>query len=138
MFEFDRAPSASERRVHSRGSSDLAEAHLTFSQKVSLVKAFVEYKFPREFWDFGKILNQLRNDFAHELEPKKLPNHIEALRQIASGHLKKNYRAYQANMLQVFETPGGAIKMMAARWTGLLEIIHCEIHTGEKTGRHPG
>jgi hypothetical protein len=109
-------------------SGDLAEARLRFSQKVALVKAFVGWAFPVEVepWDFLKLLNRLRNDFAHELEPKKLAAHLRVVRAMALA------RWNQEQELSL-ETGAGNLKFIISFWLGVLDPVDALIHTMEKS-----
>jgi len=109
-------------------SGELAEARLQFSQKVALVKAFVGWAFPVEVepWDFLKLLNRLRNDFAHELEPKKLAAHLTAVRAMASA------RRNEEQELSL-ETDAGNLKFIISFWLGVLDPVDALIHTMEKS-----
>ena len=111
---------------YARPSADLAEARLTFTQKVALAKAFVIVPFPREFWDLLKVLNQLRNDFAHELESKKLREHLKLVRGMASAH-----RAKTEKQLSMYETDEGSLKMIITYWLGALLRVDVQIHIME-------
>jgi hypothetical protein len=46
---------------------------------VALIKAIVILPVPDELWPFLKLINQLRNDIAHDLEPE-LKKHLETVR----------------------------------------------------------
>ena len=50
----------------------LEEARLSFSQLMHLAKAMSWRNHDSDIWDILKIINSLRNDLAHRLEPEKL------------------------------------------------------------------
>lgn len=114
---------------YARSSADLSEARLQFTQKVALVKAFVVFPFPSEFWGLLKVLNQLRNDFAHELQPKKLEEHLKVVRAMASVHRKTTEKQF----LSVFDTDEGSLKMIISYWLGFLTPVDSLIHIMERS-----
>jgi hypothetical protein len=65
---------------HCHTSAALRDANLRFYQKMHLVKAMISPLFPDECWQWVELINQLRNDFAHELEP---PNSNNAWKRCA-------------------------------------------------------
>ncbi len=61
----------------------IAEARLSLSQKVSLARALLVIPVPAQLWDVLRVINSLRNDLAHNLEPPKLERHVASARAIA-------------------------------------------------------
>lgn len=117
---------------YTRSSADLAEARLQFTQKVALVKAFVIFPFPGEFWDLLKVLNQLRNDFAHELQPTKLDDHLKVLRTMAVAHRQTTEQQF----LSMFDTDEGFLKMIISYWVGFLTPLDSLIHIMESSKKY--
>jgi hypothetical protein len=60
----------------------LEAARLTFWQRIQLAKAFVFFPVPVEIWRALELVNQVRNDVAHNLSPSKLAGHIAAVRAL--------------------------------------------------------
>ena len=116
---------------HARPSADLASVGLRFHQKVALAKALVPNVnfYPAEFWNFAKLLNQLRNDFAHELEPRKLEEHLKSARTMAIAAFKK---AFDPKYFSMPETDEGKLKMLIGFWLGLLSPLDSLIHLVEQ------
>ena len=112
-----------------RPSGDLRQARLQFAQKVGLVKAFVLFPFPSQFWEMLKVINQLRNDFAHELEPKKLEEHLKTVRTMAATHRKTTEKEF----LFVFDTDEGSLRFLISFWLGFLTPVDSLIHIMEKS-----
>jgi hypothetical protein len=114
---------------YARPSADLREARLQFSQKVALVRAFVIFPFPSEFWGLLKVINQLRNDFSHELQPKKLEEHLKVIRAMAASHRKTTEKRFQS----LFDSDEGSLKMIISYWIGFLTPLDSLIHIMEKS-----
>ena len=112
----------------------LTEAKLQFSQKVSLVRAIVYFPFEDNFWGAMRLLNQLRNDLAHELEPKKLDEHLAAVRILAEALQKNTPEGYAKEDLKV---PAKSIAYLCSFWIGFLTALDAAILYMEKN-RHYG
>ena len=117
---------------HTRPSADIASVNLRFPQKVALAKALVANVnlFPPDFWHFAKLLNQLRNDFAHELEPPKSEEHLKAARTMAAAVYKK---AFDPKSFSIPETDEKKLKMLIAVWLGILGAVDSLITLLEKS-----
>jgi len=112
---------------YAQPSADIAEVGLRFRQRVALAKALVpSFFFPREFWNFVNLLNDLRNDLAHQLEPKKLEKHRESLRTMYEVHRK----FFQAKS---YPTDEWKLKSLIPLWLGVLDPIDALIHAREKS-----
>jgi hypothetical protein len=61
----------------------LPDARLKFSQKLYLVRALVLMPINDEIWAALKLLNTIRNDLAHNLEPPKLADHLSSAKTLA-------------------------------------------------------
>jgi len=110
-------------------SAQLGEARLQFRQKMGLVKAIVSPPLPEECWKMLKLINQLRNDFAHELEPPKLQQHLESVRAIAEPHRKAAPNEFQF----VFDTDEGRVKFLISFCIGFLASVDSVIHLKKKS-----
>jgi hypothetical protein len=112
---------------YAQPSADIAKVGLRFVQKVALAKALVpSFFFPHEFWNFVHLLNQLRNDLAHQLEPKKLEEHLESLRTMFEAH-RKFFEA------KSYPTDEWKLKTLISQWLGVLNAIDALIHAREKS-----
>jgi hypothetical protein len=117
---------------YARPSADLGQARLSFGQKVALAKAFVIFPIPSEFWGLLTVLNQLRNDFAHELEPQRLEEHLKVVRKMAAAHRKTTEKKF----LSMFDTDEGMLKMIISYWLGYLTPLDSLIHVMEKSKKY--
>jgi hypothetical protein len=97
----------------------LIEARLNFSQKVLLAKAMILFPFPSDFLGALNVLNQIRNDFSHELEPKKLEDHLKIMRILAEPHRKDLDIILQS----VSDTDSGKLKLLISFWLGFLNPL---------------
>jgi hypothetical protein len=115
---------------YARPSADLGKVRLGFMHKLGLVKALapLEFFLP-EFWGVAKVLNDLRNDFAHELEPKKLAGHLEKVQEMASAQRK----VYGPEFMPVLDTGEGTLKHFISVWLGILDPTDALIHAVEKS-----
>ena len=114
---------------YAQPSADLASVGLRFYQKVALAKALVPsfiFIFPLEFWSFVDLLNQLRNDLAHQLESKKLEKHLESARTMFEVHRKSLGWDF-------YPTDQAKLKMLISFWLGMLDPIDALIHAMEKS-----
>jgi hypothetical protein len=62
----------------------LIGARLRFSQKLDLVHAFVPMPIRDGIWDALRLLNTIRNDLAHNLEPPKLAKRLASAKTLAT------------------------------------------------------
>jgi hypothetical protein len=112
---------------YAQPSADVSKVGLRFMQKVALAKVLVpSFFFPLEFWNFVNLLNQLRNDLAHQLEPKKLEKHLESVRTMFSAQR------------QIFEMPSertdeAKLRRLIGVWLGVLDPIDALTHALEKS-----
>jgi hypothetical protein len=120
---------------HVRPAADIASVGLRFFQKVALAKALVANVnfFPPDFWDFATLLNQLRNDFAHDLEPPKLEGHLKVAKTMAAAAYKK---AFDPKSFSMPETDEGKLKLLIAVWLGILASLDSLINVVEKSKRY--
>lgn len=56
---------------------------LSFTQKTSLSRALLTVPLPEHFWKVLDVMNRLRNDLAHNLEPPKLQQYLLEAKDIA-------------------------------------------------------
>jgi len=66
----------------------LPDARLRFGQKLCLVQALVLMPIADQIWDALKLLNTIRNDLAHNLEPPKLADHLSSAKTLAASVAK--------------------------------------------------
>jgi len=114
---------------YAQPSADLASVGLRFYQKVALAKALVPsfiFIFPQEFWSFVDLLNQLRNDLAHQLESKKLEKHLEAMRTMFTAHQK--FLGWDS-----YPTDEAKLKMLISFWLGMLDPMEAFVHALEQS-----
>jgi len=112
---------------YSQPSANIAKVGLRFVQKMALAKALLpSFFFPQEFWNFVHLLNQLRNDWAHQLEPKKLKEHLESLRAMFEAH-RKFFEA------KSYPTDEAKLKELIPFWLGMLDPMDALVHAMEKS-----
>jgi hypothetical protein len=104
---------------HYHTPAEVGEAGLRFYQKVALVKAIVSPSFPDECWKMVKLINEMRNDFAHNLEPTKLKQHLQKVCAIAETHRKAAPNEFQF----VFDTDEGRVKFLISFCIGFLSSV---------------
>jgi hypothetical protein len=104
------------RECHSPG--ELRKIRLRFPQKVALVKAIVFLPFPDELWGFLELINQLRNDIAHELEPE-FKGHLKNVRAMTKA--QRNLAPEQIK--PTFDTDEGSLSNLISFWLGVLGAI---------------
>jgi hypothetical protein len=110
---------------YTQPSADLANVNFRFAQKVALAKALVPtFFFPLEFWEFVNLLNQMRNDLAHQLESKKREQHLGSLRTIFTAHQK-------FFVVPSYPTDEWKLKSLIGLWLGVLDPIDALIHAME-------
>jgi hypothetical protein len=112
---------------YAQPSADIAKVGLRFAQKVALVKALApSVFFPPGFWDFVHLLNHLRNDFAHQLEPRKMEEHLELMRTMFSVRQKSlGWESYP--------TDEAKLGMLISLWLGVLDPLNAFVHAMEKS-----
>jgi hypothetical protein len=103
------------RQCHSPG--ELKKARRRFPQKVALLRAMLFPPFPDEFWTFAELLNQLRNDIAHELEPE-LRDHLKTVRAMANE--KRKIVPVPDQFKATFESDEGSLRHLISFWLGAL------------------
>lgn len=83
---------------------------------MALVKAIVILPLPHQLWGFLDLLNKLRNDIAHELEPE-LKKHLEIVRAMTEPTNKDRGSATES---EPSETDEGRLSSLISFWLGLL------------------
>ena len=69
---------------HYCSSSDhIIKAQLRFPQKISLVRALLSTPTSKDAWETLALINTIRNDLSHNLEPPKLKEHLAAAKKLA-------------------------------------------------------
>jgi hypothetical protein len=112
---------------YAQPSADLANVNLRFMQKVALAKALVpSFFFLQEFWNFVKLLNNLRNDLAHQLEFKRLEQHRASLRTMFTAH-QKFFK------VESCPTDEAKLRMLISLWLGVLDPMDALIHAMEQS-----
>lgn len=104
---------------HVQQPTALADARLSFSQKLAVVRAMCP-RYTIDVWEFPRLLNTLRNDYAHELEPPKLEHHLTQLRDLADRYRSKGG---QLEGVEVDRTDEGNLRMLTSYHLGALGII---------------
>jgi hypothetical protein len=117
---------------HCHSPSQLRKARLRFVQKVALVKAIVILPFPDQLWGFLDLINQLRNDIAHELEPE-LKEHFEIVRAMTDRRIKIG--GVPAEFEATFETDEGRLSSLISFWLGLLGSADSILQLMKKAGK---
>jgi hypothetical protein len=107
-------------------------AGLRFPQKAALIKAIVIVPFPDELWRFLKLINQLRNDIAHELEPE-LKEHLETVRAMTNPRAK--IAGVPAGFQATFETDEGHLASLISFWLGLLGAADSVLQLMKRAGK---
>jgi len=75
--------------------------------------------FPDGFWAFVELLNQLRNDIAHELEPElKLRDHMKTVRAMANE--QRIILPVPDQLEATFDTDEGSLSYLISFWLGTL------------------
>jgi hypothetical protein len=112
--------------VYCRHPKYLEGARLTFWQKIQLAKAFVFFPIDEHIWRSLELVNSIRNDVAHNLDPPKLAGHIAEARALpACAGTDKNVR-------EVLKTDAGMIKLLFGYCSGALEMVDAFIAAIEK------
>jgi len=115
---------------YAQPKADVASLRLGFTHKVKLAKCLVpSFLIPQQLWSFVDLLNQVRNDLAHNLEPKNLDKRFESLRTMF---------ATQRQIFDVEDLPTdeAKLKKLIELWLGVLDPIDALIHAIEKSKRY--
>jgi hypothetical protein len=108
----------------------LENARLQFSQKIQLAKAFVYFPVPDEIWRSLELMNSIRNDVAHNLNPPKLANHITQARALpACSPHGKDSKAVR----KVLKTDSGMIGLLFGYCSGFLQALDVTLAAIEKS-----
>jgi hypothetical protein len=117
---------------HCTFPEQLRKAGLRFPQKAALIKAIVILPFPDELWRFLKLINQLRNDIAHELEPE-LKEHLETVRAMTDPRTK--IAGAPAGFQATFETDERRLASLISFWLGVLGSADSILQLLKKAGK---
>jgi hypothetical protein len=96
----------------------ISEVRLGFAQKICLVQALVLVPIKDEIWITLKLLNTIRNDLAHNLEPPKLADHLSSAKTLAS-----NIASSGIGLKPTLDTDVEAIKYLAGISEGYLQAV---------------
>jgi hypothetical protein len=97
----------------------LPDARLKFSQKLYLVQALVLMPINDDIWATLKLLNTIRNDLAHNLEPPKLADHLSSAKALATSVAAKAVSGPKPT----FTTDAFVIKYLAGYAEGYLQAV---------------
>ena len=117
---------------HCHYPGQLREARLRFPQKVALVKAIVILPFPDELWRFLELINHLRNDIAHKLEPE-LKQHLGIVRAMTDQRIK--IEGVPAEFKATFDADEGRLSSLISFWLGLLGSADSILQLMKKSGK---
>jgi hypothetical protein len=114
---------------HCHTSAALRKADLSFYQQMHLVKAMISPSFPDDCWEWIGLINQLRNDIAHELEPAKLKQHLEKVRAIVEPHRRTAPDEFQSK----FDTDEDRVKVLISLCIAYLSTFDSILHLEKKS-----
>ena len=93
---------------HCHTPAALRKLDLSFYKQMLLVKAMISPSFPDECWEWIELINRLRNDIAHELEPPKLKERLKKVRAIVEPHMRTAPDEFQSK----FDTDEDRVKVL--------------------------